>query len=68
MEKQKQRTEEEWCRLHESAICAILNGRCANEYLSEMSMNSLVSEALSGADLLVKRLKEREEKETTTEQ
>ena len=64
----KKRTEQEWRQLHESAICAILNGRCANEYLSEMSMNTLVSEALSGADLLVKKLKERKEKETTTEQ
>ena len=67
MEKQKQKTEEEWRCLQKAAI-AILNGLCANEYYGEMSMNTLVSEALSGADLLVKKLKEREKKETTTEQ
>lgn len=60
MEKQKQRTEEEWRRLHESAICAILNGRCANYDFSNFSVNSFVDEALRGADLVIKELKERE--------
>ena len=61
MEKQKQRTEEDWRRLHDQAVCAILNGRCSSSYYSEMSMSTLVGEALSGADELVKKLKEREE-------
>ena len=55
------RTQEEWRRLHESAVCAILSGRCANDYFGEMSMSTLVDEALMGADLLVERLREREE-------
>ncbi len=55
------RTQEDWLRLQESAVCAILNGRCANDHFGEMSMNSLVDEALTGADLLVEKLREREE-------
>ena len=55
------RTQEEWRKLHESAVCAILSGRCANSYYGDMSMDSLVDEALMGADLLVEKLREREE-------
>ena len=55
------RTQEDWMRLHDSAVCAILNGRCANDHFGEMSMSSLVGEALTGADLLVEKLREREE-------
>ncbi|MBR4917891.1 MAG: hypothetical protein IKZ52_01570 [Bacteroidales bacterium] len=67
MEKQKQRTEEEWRRLHENAICAVIAGKTANFHLSEWGDNSIVSDAISLADTLVKRLKE-EEKEATAGQ
>jgi len=68
MEKQKQRTEEEWRRLHENAICAFIAGRAAN-YV-QMNYTQCVEEAIYGADYLVEQLKiqeEKEEKETTTE-
>lgn len=68
MEKQKQRTEEDWRRIHENVTCAILAGRCANSYYGEMSMNTLISEAIWGADDLVEKLKKREAEEATTEQ
>lgn len=58
---EKKRTEEDWRKLHENVICAILNGRCANNYYGEMSIDSLVDEALRGADLLVEKLRKREE-------
>jgi len=64
----KQRTEEEWRQLHENVICAILAGRCANSYYGEMSMNSLISEAIWGADDLVEKLKEREAEESMSKQ
>lgn len=55
------RTTDDWRKLYESVICAILSGRCANSYYGDMSMDSLVDEALMGADLLVERLRERED-------
>ncbi len=55
------RTEEDWRKLHQSVICAILNGRCANEYFGNMSMNSLIDDAIWGADDLVEKLRKREE-------
>ena len=58
---EEKRKQEDWRRLHKSAICAILSGRCANSYYGDMSMDSLIDEALMGADLLVERLREREE-------
>lgn len=67
MENQRRRTEEDWCRLHENAICAILSGRCANPYFGDMSMSTLVSEAIWSADDLVDKLRKREEKEATAE-
>ena len=57
------RTQEEWRKLHESAVCAILSGRCANDYFGEMSMSTLVDEALRGADLLIDELRKREEEQ-----
>lgn len=60
-------TEAEWAELHRMTICSILNGRCSSSYYSEMSMNSLIDEAIWGADDLVKKLKKREA-EATTEQ
>ena len=58
---EKKRTEEDWKRIHENAINAILTGRCANNYYGDMSIDSLVDEALRGADLLVEKLRKREE-------
>lgn len=60
---EEKRKQEDWRRLHQSAICAILSGRCANSYYGDMSMDSLIDEALMGADLLVEKLREREEKQ-----
>ena len=57
---EKKRTQEDWTRIQENAINAILMGRCANNYYGEMSIDSLVDEALRGADLLVEELRKRE--------
>ena len=57
------RTKEDWMRIHENAINAILSGRCANDYYGEMSIDSLVDEALRGADLLIDELRKREEEQ-----
>ncbi len=59
----KQRTEEEWRNLRDNSILAILMGRSANEFNGEMSIQSLVDDALMGSDYLVKELKRREETE-----
>ena len=59
----KPRTQEEWNRLQDNAISAILTGRTANPYYGDWSMESLISDAIVGADHLVKELKKREEKE-----
>ena len=58
---EKKRTEEDWRKLHQSVICSILNGRCANEYFGNMSMNSLIDDAIWGADDFVEKLRKREE-------
>ena len=58
---ENKRTQEDWRRLHENAIIAILNGNCANPLI--MSMSSIIDQAIWGADDLIKRLKEREEKQ-----
>ena len=55
------RTEEQWIRLYDNAICATLTGRTANPYYGDWSMESLISDAIAGADHLVKELKKREE-------
>ncbi len=60
---ENKRTQEDWMRIHENAINAILTGRCANDYYGEMSIDSLVDEALRGADLLVDELRKREEEQ-----
>ena len=59
----KQRTEEEWNRLRDNAICSILIGRTSNPYYGDWSLDSIVSEAIYGADHLVKKLKEEEQTE-----
>ena len=55
------RTQEEWRKLHENAIIAILSGKCANPVIGTMSY--IIDQAIRGADLLIKELKEREETE-----
>ena len=57
------RTPEEWNRLQDNAISAILTGRTANPYYGDWSIESLISDAIAGADHLIKELKKREEKE-----
>lgn len=57
------RTEQQWTALYDAAVTAILEGRCANSYFGDYSIESIVSEAVSGADRLVKELKEREDVE-----
>jgi len=58
---ENKRTQEEWRRLHEKAIIAILSGKCANPIIGTMSY--IIDQAIWGADDLIKRLKEREEKQ-----
>ena len=58
---ENKRTQEEWRRLHEKAIIAILSGKTANPVIGTMS--SIIDQAIWGADELIKRLKEREEKQ-----
>ena len=60
---EKKRTEEDWRNLHERIACAILNGRCANEYFGNMSMESLIDDAIWGSDDFVEKLRKREEKQ-----
>ena len=57
------RTEQQWLALFDATVTSIIQGRCANSYFGDYSIDSIVSEAISGADFLVKQLKEREESE-----
>ena len=57
------RTAQQWTALYDAVTVAIIEGRCANSYYGDYSIDSIISEAISGADLLVKQLKEREETE-----
>ena len=64
MEKNEQR----WQQLFENAICAFITGRAAN--YAQMSYTQCVDEAIYGAEYLVeelKKLEEREAKQTTSE-
>lgn len=63
----KPRTEEEWRKLHENVICAVITGRYANVQYSEWGEISMALDAISMADTLVKKLKEKE-KEAMSEQ
>lgn len=58
---ENKRTQEDWRKLHDSAIISILSGKCANPII--MSMSSIIDEAIWGADELVEKLREREEKQ-----
>ena len=57
------RTEQQWTALFDATVTSIIQGRCANSYFGDFLLDSIISEAISGADLLVKQLKEREETE-----
>ena len=57
------RTEQQWTTLYDSVVSAIIGGRCANSYFGDYSIDTIISEAVSGADRLIKELKEREETE-----
>lgn len=54
------RTEQQWTALFDAAVTSIIEGRCANSYFGDYSIDSIVDEAISGADRLIKKLKERE--------
>jgi len=54
------RTEQQWTALFDAAVTSIIGGRCANSYFGDYSIDSIISEAIRGADLLIKELKERE--------
>ena len=56
----KKRKEQEWRALFDAAVTSIIGGRCANSYYGDFSINSIVDEAISGADRLIKKLKKRE--------
>ena len=62
MEIQK-RTEQEWRALYDAAVTSIIGGRCSNGYYGDYSIESIVSEAIRGGELLIKELKEKEEAE-----
>ncbi len=57
------RTEQQWTALFDATVTSIIGGRCANDYFGDFSIDSIISETIRGADLLVKKLKEREETE-----
>ncbi len=52
------RTEEEWRRLHENAICAFISGRAGQDVFN--TYEQIVDEAIWSADYLVEELKKRE--------
>lgn len=54
------RTEQQWTALFDAAVTSIIGGKCANSYFGDYSIDSIISEAIRGADLLIKELKERE--------
>lgn len=56
----EKRTEQQWAALYDAAVTSIIGGRCANSYYGDYSINSIVDEAISGADRLIKKLKEQE--------
>ena len=56
----EKRNEQQWRALFDSAVSSIIGGRCANSYFGDYSIDSIVDEAIRGADLLIKELKERE--------
>ena len=56
----EKRNEQQWTALFDAAVTSIIEGRCANSYFEDYSIDSIISEAIRGADLLIKELKERD--------
>lgn len=56
----EKRTEQQWTALFDATVTSVIEGRCANSYFGDYSIDSIISEAIRGADLLIKELKERE--------
>lgn len=54
------RNEQQWTALFDATVTSVIEGRCANSYFGDYSIDSIISEAIRGADLLIKGLKERE--------
>jgi len=59
----EKRNEQQWTALFDAAETSIIGGRCANDYMGDYSIDSIISEAIRGTDILIKELKEREETE-----
>ena len=59
----KPKTDEDWNRIFESTMCAIINGSLANVSLCQLGVYSIIDDGIDGADYLVEKLKRREEKE-----
>ena len=59
----KPKTDEDWNRIFESTMCAIINGSLANVSLCQLGVYSMIDDGIDGADYLVEKLKRREEKE-----
>ena len=64
----KPKTDEDWNRIFESTMCAIINGSLANVSLCQLGVYSIIDEGIDGADYLVRKLMKREAEEATTEQ
>jgi len=62
----KKTTEEEWKTLHRSTAAQIIAAKTANQLYSDWSWESIVFDAVVGADTFIKELKKREEKELQT--
>lgn len=56
----EKRTEQQWTALFDATVTSVIEGRCANSYFGDYSIDSIISEAIRGAYLLIKELKERE--------
>ena len=54
------RNEQQWTALFDATVTSVIEGRCANSYFGDYSIDSIISEAIRGADLFIKELKERE--------
>ena len=59
MEIQK-RTEQDWRNLFENVVTSIISGRTSNSYFGDYSLESIISEAIRGGELLIQKLKEKE--------
>ena len=48
----EKRNEQQWRALFDSAVSSIIGGRCANSYFGDYSIDSIISEAIRGADTI----------------